>query len=55
MGLPLDTDCNTICICIEKLTKSVKIIPCMVGYGGLLAPATTKLFLDNVICSFRVP
>ena len=55
MGLPLDASCNAIYSYMNKLTKLVKIIPCEVGNGDLLAPATAKIFFDHVICSYRVP
>ena len=47
-GLPLDTGCIAIHTYVDNLTKLVKIIPCVVGDGGLSVPATAKLFFDNI-------
>ena len=55
MGLPLDGGYNAIYTVVEKLTKLVKLIPCFVGEGELSAPATAKLFFDNIVRSFGVP
>ena len=54
VGLSLDANCNNIYTYVDKLTKLVKIIPCVVGDGGFLALATAKLFFDYVICSYEV-
>ena len=55
MGLPLDKGCNAILTVLDMLTKLVKLVPCFVGEGELSAPATAKLFFDNIVCSFGVP
>ena len=55
MGLPLDKGCNAILTVVDMLTKLVKLVPCFVGDGELSAPATAKLFFDNIVCSFGVP
>ena len=55
MGLPLDTGCNAVYTYIDKLTKLVNISPCVAGDGGLLAPATAKLFFNHVFWSYGVP
>ena len=48
-GLSPDKSNNAIYTCMDKLTKLVKIIPCMVGDGGRSTPATAKLFFDDII------
>ena len=53
--LPLDAGCNTIYTYVNKLTKIVKIIPCVVGDSGISAPATEKIFFYHIICSYGVP
>ena len=55
MGLPLDKGCNAILTVVDMLTKLVKLVPCFVGDGELSAPATAKLFFDNIVCSFGIP
>ena len=55
MGLPLDKGCNAILTVVDMLMKLVKLVPCFVGDGELSAPATAKLFFDNIVCSFGVP
>ena len=42
MGLPLGAGCNSMYTCADKMTKLVKITPCVVGDGGLSAPATAN-------------
>ena len=37
------------------LMTLVKLVPCFVGDGELSAPATAKLFFDNIVRSFGVP
>ena len=55
MGFPLDKGCNALYTSMDKLTKLVQIIPCVVGDGGLSAPATEELFFDYTIYSIGVP
>ena len=55
MGLPLDKGCNAILTVVDMLTKLVKLVPCFVGDGELSAPATAKLFFNNIFRSFGVP
>ena len=55
MGLPLDKGCNAILTVVDMLTKLVKLVPCFVGDGELSAPATAKLFFNNIVHSFGVP
>ena len=55
MGLPLDKGCNAILTVVDMLTKLVKLVPCFVGDGELSAPATAKLFFDNIVRSFSIP
>ena len=54
-GLFFDTICNEIYTYVDKLTKLVKIIPCVVRDGGLLAPDTAKLFFDHIVFTFGLP
>ena len=51
----MDGGYNAIYTVVEKLTKLVKLVPCFVGEGELSAPATAKLFFDNIVRSFGVP
>ena len=37
------------------LMKLVKLVPCFMGDGDLSAPATVKLFFDNIVYSFGIP
>ena len=40
---------------VDKLTKWVKLIPMVLGEGGLSASAVAHLFFDHVVRSFGVP
>ena len=53
--MPLDKGCNAILTVVDMLTKLVKLVPCFVGDRELSAPATAKLFFDNIVRSFGVP
>ena len=53
MGLPLATSCTATYTCVDKLIKLVKIIPCMVGDGGLLASATENCSLTMLFAFMR--
>ena len=55
MGLPLDKGCDAILTVVDMLLKPVKLVPCFMGDGELSAPATAKLFFDNIVHSFGVP
>ena len=54
-GLPLYASYKAIYNYMGQLNKLLKIIPCMVGDVGILAPATEKLFFDHVINSYGNP
>ena len=55
MGLPLNTGCNTVFVCVGKLTKLVRLVPCAAGEGELSAAATARLFLHHIVHYFGVP
>ena len=55
MGLPLDKGCNAILTVVDMLMNLVKLVTCFVGDGELSAPATVKLFFDNIVRSFGIP
>ena len=40
---------------MDKFTKLLKIIPCVVYNRGISAPDTTELFFDHAFCNYRVP
>ena len=54
MWLPLYASCNAIYTYVDKLTTLVKIIPCVVGDGGIYAAATAKLFIYYAFCIYKV-
>ncbi len=54
-GLPSDAGYNGILVCVEKLTKLARLIPCLVGGGELSAEQTAKLFFDNIVRFYGVP
>ena len=47
-GLPLDNSCNTVFVCIDKLTELVSLVPCAAGEGELSAAATARLFCTTL-------
>ena len=55
IGLHLNISCNAIYSYMNKLTKLVKTIPCMVGDRDLSALDTAKPFFDYATCSYGVP
>ena len=54
-GLPLDNGCNAVFVCVDKLTKLVRLVPCAAGEGELSAAATARLFLHHIVHYFGVP
>ena len=54
-GLPLDNGCNAVFVCVDKLTKLVRLVPCAAGEGELSAAATARLFLHHIVRYFGVP
>ena len=54
-GLPFDKSCNAIYNCVDKLTKLINIIPCVVRERGLLASTTAKILFDHVFFSYGMP
>ena len=55
MDLPLNNGCNAIFVCVDKLTKLVRLVPCAAGEGELSAAATARLFLPHIVRYFGVP
>ena len=53
-SLPKDQGCNAIFICIDKLTKLVRLTPCHMREGLLSTEQTVKLFYENVVRLFGV-
>ena len=51
IGLPLDADYIEIYTCVDKLTKLVKIITCVVGDGYLSSLDTEKNRSLNILKS----
>ena len=54
-GLPDHQGCNGLFVCVEKLTKLVRIIPCLVGIGSLTAEEAAKLFFAHVVRFYGIP
>ena len=54
-GLPSDAGYTGILVCVEKLTKLVRLTPCFVGGGELSAEQTARLFFDNIVRFYGVP
>ena len=46
---------NGIYICVDKLTKFVKLIPVLIGEGALSAPEVARLFFKHVVQLFGIP
>ena len=55
MGLPLDYGCNAVFICIDKLTKLVRLVPYTAGERELSAATIAGLLLHQIVCHFGVP
>ena len=53
--LPSSWDNNTIYTYIGNLTKSVWLIPCFKGEGGLSALECARFFFSNIVRLFGVP
>ena len=53
--LPDDQGFNTIFTCVNKLTKLIRLTPCPMGEGALLAEATARLFYDSIVWLYVVP
>ena len=54
-GLPLDTGCNAVLVCVNKLTRLVHLVPCAAGEGELSAAATERILLHHIVCYFGFP
>ena len=46
---------NGIYICIDKLTKFVKLIPILIGEGALSATEVAQLFFEHIVWLFIIP
>ena len=55
VGLPFDIGCNTVFICVDKLTKLVCLVPCAAEKEELSAAAIERLFLHHIVHYFGVP
>ena len=55
MGFTLENGCNAVFVCVDKLSKLVRLVPCAAGEGELSAAATARLFLHHIVCYFGVP
>ena len=53
--LPLSRLFNGVFTFVDKLTKWGKLIPMVVGKGGLSALTVAHLFFNYIVCSFGVP
>ena len=54
-GIPLDSNINGLVVCVKKLTKFTRLIPCFVGKGALIAPEAAELFFAHVVWFFGIP
>ena len=54
-GLPSDGGFNAVMVCVDKLTKLVKIVPCSTGEGELTAPVVARLFFSHIVRNYGVP
>ena len=53
-GLPSSQGYYTNYICINNLTKFVRLIPCFKGDGALSAPECANLFISSIIRLFGI-
>ena len=49
IGLPASGLFNAVMVCIDKLTKLVRLVPYLVGDGEVTTPAITCLFFVYVV------
>ena len=54
-GLPTNGSFNEVMVCIGKLTKLIRLVPCLTGDREPTAPATARLFLTHVVHLYAVP
>lgn len=54
-GLPDNEGFDAVLVCIDKLTKLVRLVPCSAGEGELSAPAVAQLFFTHVVRFYGVP
>ena len=53
--LPLSHNCNAILVCVNRLTKFTKLIPCFMGDESLTAEQVAHLFFHHVVRHFGIP
>ena len=46
---------NTIFMCVDRLTKYMRLIPCTMGAHSLPATEVAQLFFAHIVCAFGVP
>ena len=46
---------NAIFTCVDRLTKFVRLTPCILGAGELSAATVARLFFDSVVRLFGIP
>ena len=54
-GLAANGLFNAVIVCIDKLTKLVRLVLCLVGYGKLTAPSIGRFFFTHVVCFYGIP
>ena len=54
-GQPSSKGYYTICTCIDKFTKFVRLISCLKGEGVLSTPEHANLFFSTIVQLFGVP
>ena len=54
-SLPEYTGNNGVFICVDRLTKLTKLLPCYVGEGELVAPPKANLFFENMVYLYGAP
>ena len=52
---PLAQGFNAIFVCVDRLTKFTKLIPCFMGENSLTAEHVALLFFHNVVRHFGIP
>ena len=53
--LPSDSGYNCLLVCVDKLTKFTKLVPCFMAAGKLSAHTVASLFFAHVVRHFGVP
>ena len=55
VDLPEVDSYNAMFVCVDRLSKLVRVCPCQVGEGNLSAPETMELFFNLVVHHFGTP